>query len=124
MANKKTKNSPEYVWELVAPRVNHLLGVFPSLNAAHNTACKLAEPDDRVNETKKYMSLDYNDHRDRKGKEFYEIWDESVLGWYEDPPLFRITKLKIGKTYKDYDPKYETEEEEKIVEHQSSSGGL
>ena len=26
MANKKTKNSPEYVWELLAPRVNHLLG--------------------------------------------------------------------------------------------------
>jgi hypothetical protein len=53
MANKKTKKSPEYVWELVAPRVNHLLGVFPSLNAAYNTTCKLAEPDDRVNKTKK-----------------------------------------------------------------------
>jgi hypothetical protein len=53
MANKKTKNSPEYVWELLAPRVNHLFGAFPSLNAAYNAACKLYEPDDRVNETKK-----------------------------------------------------------------------
>ena len=112
MAGTKSKKSQEFVWELLAPRVNHLIGVFASLNAAYNTACKLAEPDSRVNETKKYMSLDYNDHRDRKGKEFYLIWDESVLGWYEDPPLFCITKLKLGKIYKDYDPKYETEEED------------
>ena len=34
MANKKTKNSNEYVWALLAPRVNHLFGVFPSLDAA------------------------------------------------------------------------------------------
>ena len=112
MANKKTKNSPEYVWELLAPRVNHLLGVFPSLNAAYNTTCKLAEPDDRVNKTKKYMPLHYCDDRHENGKEYYEIWDESVLGWYEDPPLFSITKLKLGKVYKDYKHEVVIEEKE------------
>ena len=112
MANKKTKNSPEYVWELLAPRVNHLFGVFPSLNSAYNAACKLSEPDQTLRETKRQMPLHYRDNRDVKGKEYYEIWDESVLGWYEDPPLFSITKLKLGKVYKDYKHEVVIEEKE------------
>jgi hypothetical protein len=89
------KNSKKYVWELVAPQVDHLFGVFTSLDTAHDIVCKLCD-DGPVDETKEYMPLHYYDHRDKKGKEFYLIWDESVLGWYENPPLFRITKLKIG----------------------------
>ena len=112
MAGTKSKKSQKFVWELLAPRVNYLIGVFTSLEDAYDTACRLAEPNDSLEATKECMPLHYYDDRDRKGKEFYLIWDESVIDGYKDPPLLRITKLKLGKIYKDYDPRNETEEEE------------
>ena len=112
MANKKTKNSNEYVWALLAPRVNHLFGVFPSLDAAYNAACKLAEPDQTLKNTKQQMPLHYRDYRDVKGKEYYELWDESDGDWYHDPALFNITKLNTGKVYDDYKHEVVVEEEE------------
>ena len=110
MANKKTKNSPEYVWELLAPQTDHLFGAFTSLNAAYNAACKLAEPNQTLKETKQEMPLHH--YNDKGKKEFYLIWDESDGDWYKDPPLVRITKLKLGKTYTDYKHEVVIEEEE------------
>ena len=99
--NRKSKNSPEYVWELLAPQADYLFGAFTSLNAAYNAACKLAEPDQALKETKQQMPLHHHDNKNNK--EFYLLWDQSDGDWYKDAPLFRITKLKIGKVYKDYD---------------------
>ena len=110
MANKKTENSPEYVWELLAPQTGHLFGAFTSLNAAYNAACKLAEPDQTLRETKKEMPLHH--YNDKGKKEFYLMWDESDGDWYKDAPLVRITKLKLGKVYTDYDKYRQIQEED------------
>ena len=75
-------------------------------------ASKLAEPDQTLKNTKQQMPLHYRDYRDVKGKEYYELWDESDGDWYKDAPLVRITKLKLGKVYTDYDKSRQIQEED------------
>jgi hypothetical protein len=100
MANKKSKKNQEHVWELEAPQVNHIFGIFGSLEEAHNAACKVAEPDSPIDETKEYMPLHYYDGEG--GEKFYLIWDESLCGYYEEPADLRINRVMLGQV-KGYD---------------------
>lgn len=95
MANKMRKKNREHVWELEAPQVNHSFGIFGSLEEAHNAACKVADPDSPIDETKEYMPLHHYD--EEGGGEFYLIWDETVGGYYDEPADLRINRVRLGQ---------------------------
>jgi hypothetical protein len=95
MLRTKRKKNQEFVWELEAPQVNHIFGIFGTLEEAHNAACKVAEPDSPIDETKEYRPLH---HYNGEGRgEFYLIWDETVGGYYEEPAELSISKVQLGE---------------------------
>ncbi len=100
MAKRKSTKNQKYVWELEAPQVNHIFGLFGSLEEAHNAACKVAEPESDLDEMKICMPLHHYDVEG--GEEFYLIWDETVGGYYEEPADLRINRIRLGevKRYK------------------------
>ena len=95
MADKKSNEKQEFVWELEAPKVEHIFGLFGTLEEAHNAACKIYEPDSPIDETKEYMPL--HQYEGEGEGEFYLIWDETVGGYYEEPADLRINRVKLGK---------------------------
>ena len=86
------------------------MGIFEALEKAHNAICKACAPHDTVKETKKYMPLNFYDNNEFNPSESILVWDETIDKWYKDSPLFRITELEVGKTYRCL-KRYDDEEE-------------
>ena len=97
--NKKHKLKSVYL--LQAFQVDHIFGIFETLDQAHIAACKASEPDSAVKEVKKYMPLHRYDGNE--GSEFYLIWDETVGDWHKDEAALIITKMEVGKIH-EYSP--------------------
>jgi hypothetical protein len=92
-------NKDNKIWLVEACQVQHTIGIFETLEKAHNAICKECAPNSPLRQTKKYMPLHrYED--DNTKSEYYLIWDETDGDWYKDAPMISISQLKLGKTYK------------------------
>lgn len=101
MAGRKSKKVKKLksVYLLEACQVDHVFGIYENLNQAHCAACKMIEPDSDFDEVKEIMPL-YSYEDSENGKPYYYIWDEAIAKYSWDEPVFHISEIELGKSYK------------------------
>ena len=78
-------------WVVTGGQSDKTYGKYATKREAHNAVCLAYEPESPINETRKYMPLHYYEANADRGP-IYLIWDETVLGWHNDSPLFCISE--------------------------------